>query len=46
MLFGSGEEFDVDIPDDPGKQFSSVGNVAEGIRLLLGRKRAADPSPA
>lgn len=46
LLFGLEEEFDVDIPDDAGKQFNSVGNVAEGIRLLLERKRATDPSAA
>ena len=46
MLFGLEEEFDVDIPDDAGKQFDSVGKVTEGIRLLLERKRAAAPTPA
>lgn len=46
LLFGLEEEFDIDIPDDAGKQFNSVGNVAEGIRLFLERKGAADPGPA
>ena len=46
MLFGLEEEFDVDIPDDAGKQFDSVGKVTEGIRLLLERKRTAAPTPA
>jgi len=46
MLFGLEEEFDVDIPDDAGKQFDSVGKVTEGIRLLLERKGTAAPTPA
>lgn len=46
LLFGLEEEFDVDIPDDAGKQFNSVAHATEGIRLLIERRRAADPGPA
>ncbi len=46
ILFGLEEEFNVDIPDDAGKQFDSVGKVAQGIRLLLERQESASPNPA
>jgi acyl carrier protein len=46
ILFGLEEEFGVDIPDDAGKQFDSVGKVTQGIRLLLERKASASPNSA
>ena len=41
ILFALEEEFGVNIPDDAGKEFNSIGKVSEGIRLLLDAKAAA-----
>ena len=38
ILFALEEEFGVDVPDDEGRRFRSVGEVVQGIEQLLARK--------
>jgi acyl carrier protein len=38
ILFALEEEFGVDVPDDEGRQFRSVGQIVDGIEQLLARK--------
>jgi acyl carrier protein len=46
ILFALEEEFDIDIPDDAGKEFRSVAQVVEGVGMLLEKKQAAASNPA
>lgn len=38
ILFALEEEFGVDVPDDEGRRFRSVGEIVQGIEQLLVRK--------
>lgn len=38
ILFALEEEFGVDVPDDEGRRFRSVGEIVQGIEQLLARK--------
>lgn len=39
ILFALEEEFDIEVPDDTGKEFTSVREVVAGIERLLAQKR-------
>lgn len=41
ILFALEEEFEVNIPDDAGKEFDSIAKASEGIRQLMEAKQAA-----
>lgn len=41
ILFALEEEFDIDIPDDAGKEFTSIQQAIAGVETLLARKQAA-----
>ncbi len=41
ILFALEEEFDIDIPDDAGKEFTSIQQAITGVETLLARKQAA-----
>ena len=41
ILFALEEEFNLDIPDDAAREFSSVRQVVDGVITLLERKSAA-----
>jgi acyl carrier protein len=38
LVFALEEEFGVDIPDDAAKMFKSVGEVVQGLEMLLEKK--------
>lgn len=40
ILFALEEEFDVQVPDDAGREFTSVREVVAGIERLLAQKDA------
>lgn len=46
ILFALEEEFDIDIPDDAGKEFTSIAQAIDGVRMLLEKKQAAASGPA
>lgn len=41
IVFALEEEFSVDIPDDEARNFTSIGQVADGLRTLIQKKQAA-----
>jgi acyl carrier protein len=44
ILFALEEEFNINIPDDAGKQIASVRQAVEGVATLLSQKSAAEPA--
>ncbi|HEY3439555.1 MAG TPA: phosphopantetheine-binding protein [Paludibaculum sp.] len=40
LVFALEEEFGVDIPDEAAKQFKSVGEVVQGLEMVLAKKAA------
>lgn len=40
ILFALEEEFGLDVPDDVGRQFTSVGQIVEELERLLARKES------
>ncbi len=40
LVFALEEEFGVDIPDDAAKEFKSVGEVVQGLEMVLAKKAA------
>ena len=40
------EEFNIDIPDDAGKEFTSIRQAIDGVEMLLEKKQAASSGPA
>jgi acyl carrier protein len=41
LIFELEEEFDIVIPDDQAKSYTTVGRIIEGVTMLLERKTAA-----
>lgn len=46
ILFALEEEFNIDIPDDAGKEFTSIRQAIDGVEVLLARKQASAADPA
>ena len=44
ILFALEEEFSIDIPDDAGRQITSVREAVAGVGELLARKQNAQPA--
>jgi len=44
ILFALEEEFSIDIPDDAGRQITSVRQAVAGVGELLARKQNAQPA--
>jgi acyl carrier protein len=46
ILFALEEEFNIDIPDDAGREITSVRQAVAGVSELLARKQDAHTAPS